>query len=208
MCRTLYARRVLFPLFLSALGTAAVASSIFHCNLIEVSHGQKNVRGVSIGLWQTTNELNGDVEESTRYKCVPWTSEQKEAFDGFWNYGRYSGYVTFFLGVFATIWIGMTAFKKPSTCSKVALACLQFFVAIQSSMLLVVMESNICNEFECWIDIGGMLCIAGSIMFFIACFHTLALDYNQEQVDASIDKSESSTDRWDRSEQGFAFGGE
>ena len=204
-------RQVFFPFFLSTCATVALASAVFHCNLLEVSEGSQKISGASIGLWQTSEELNfelaGEADPNVRYKCVPWTKDQERTFDSWWNHGRVSGFLTFFLGVFATLLLGAFSCTKLPKCLKTALGCLQFFVAVQSAMLLLVLESTICEEFSCFLGIGGLLAIAASVMFFVVSFNTLSLDYNQQQVPSQdgLAKAESFTERMDRSELGLTL---
>ncbi|CAB9519777.1 expressed unknown protein [Seminavis robusta] len=179
-----YGRQVLFPILLSTCATCCLGYAVLDCNFVEITHDsfERNLRGVSVGFWQTMDELNNHRHGNNYYdegrQCVHWTSEQTKTFDALWNYGRYSGALCFVVSVLVTLILTLTMWCQLSPCMEEFLGMTQLILSLASGMLvLAALQSTMCHEFDCWVDVGAILAMtASAIELFCGCM-TLSLGF-------------------------------
>lgn len=147
---------------------------MFQCNFIELT-------GTSVGFWQAMDEINGNFEKPGRYECVSWTSEQVESFDTAWNYGRYGGPFLFALSCLVTFMLSLTMCMELHPDTEQRLAFLQFVLSILSGSMLSALNSSLCDEYDCWLDIGGVLTVAASVILLIGSWITLSLRFAPQE---------------------------
>lgn len=99
---------------------------------------------------------------------------QAETFDGLWNYGKYGGIIQF-LSSLVTCTLSLTTFTELSPKTETILAVMQFILSFFSIFMLLALESKTCKEFDCWLDVGGVLTIAASVVLALGGCMTLSL---------------------------------
>ena len=176
-----YGRQVLFHISFSLCANVFLGYAVFQCNFVEITNAWQNVRGISVGFFKTMDELNGNFDTPSRYKCVSWTAQQSETFDVFWNYGRYGGPLVFALSCFVTYMLSLTMCMELHPKTEKRLAVLQFVLYFFSALLLMGLGSRLCDEFECWLDVGGVLAIAASMVLLVGGWITLSLRFSPEE---------------------------
>ncbi|CAB9508226.1 unknown protein [Seminavis robusta] len=184
-----YGRQVLFPATLSLCASAFLGYAIFDCNFVEIFN--ENVGGISVGFWQTADELNGNLDN--HHKCVAWTDAQASTFDDSWNFGRYGGALAFALSLLANASLLMTLFTRLPPALETMLCFLHFLAGILASLLLLSLKSKMCTEFECWLDVGGVLCITASGLFLFCGCVTMSVGHplaDEGGDDKSVDPTE------------------
>jgi hypothetical protein len=183
-----YGRQVLFHITFSICANIFLGYAVFQCNFVEITHEWKNIRGTSVGFFQTMDELNGNFGDG-RYSCVGWTSDQMEIFDGKWNYGRKAGPLILSLSILVTYILSLTMCMELSPKTEKRLACLQFLLSFFSALMLIALDSKICHEFDCWLDIGGVMLVAASMVLLVGGWITLSLRFSpQERKDRKDSK--------------------
>lgn len=177
--------------------TALLGFAVLSCHFIEVSKPDSGIGAAYVGFWQRVGEFHpndNQYNSSTNFytspqfgQCVPWTSDQVDSFDAYWNFGRYFGPILIAVSLLASLVAICTLFGPPSSaCYSNTLACLQFFLSLASLLLLIPFESDLCTEYDCFLDIGGVALIAASVLFgFCGCLTLCEGQHLQEQENTS-----------------------
>ena len=184
-----YGPLLVLPAFCTVAATLFVWMATFDCSFFEFSSAGTRDASISVGLW-TVEDFNThssnlwDTELRSVYgygSCSTWKRAQEAStgdLDAPLKAARAFSIIACLLSLPLLVSILLPSCMKLHKTHLYLISSVMFIEGFFTMLCLVALKSQWCQESkDCHIDTAGILCILGSLLWFVAAMSTPFLQY-------------------------------